>query len=246
MYGYNPIGSDTEWGKLPDYGAEFAEAEVRRGFIRKVFGLLTAQLLMTAGAGATFILSSGARAFVASNVWTVYVAMGITIALVLAMSCFESARHSFPANYIFLFSFTAAEAFLVGVISASYNTQVVLMAFGLTALITIGLAVFACQTKWDFTMMGGMLTGALLGLIGASLIMMFFPATNVGTIIISSIGALLFSAYLVYDIQLLMGGRSNEFGPDDYVAAALTIYLDVINLFLYLLQLLNAISGDRN
>ena len=38
MYGYNPIGSDTEWGKLPDYGAEFAEAEVRRGFIRKVFG----------------------------------------------------------------------------------------------------------------------------------------------------------------------------------------------------------------
>ena len=37
MYGYDPLGSETAWGKS-DYGAEFAAAEVRRGFIRKVFG----------------------------------------------------------------------------------------------------------------------------------------------------------------------------------------------------------------
>mmetsp|Transcript_9511 Transcript_9511/g.27204 ORF Transcript_9511/g.27204 Transcript_9511/m.27204 type:complete len:148 (-) Transcript_9511:266-709(-) len=137
-------------------------------------------------------------------------------------------------------------ALQVGVISATYDTSIVMMAFGLTALVTVGLTVFACQTKYDFTMMGGVLVGILLALVGASLIMMFFPATTIGTIIISSVGAVLFSAYLVYDIQLLIGGRTHEYGPDDYVAASLSIYLDIINLFLYLLQLLSAISGDRN
>jgi len=101
------------------------------------------------------------------------------------------------------------------------------------------------QTKYDFTAMGGVLLAALLTLVGASLVMAFFPATKVGTIVISSAGALVFSAYLVFDIQLIMGGRALEIGPDDYVLAALCVYIDVINLFLYILNLINAISGNR-
>mmetsp|Transcript_16811 Transcript_16811/g.43605 ORF Transcript_16811/g.43605 Transcript_16811/m.43605 type:complete len:246 (-) Transcript_16811:584-1321(-) len=245
MYGYNPIDSG-EGGTKFDYAAEFAEAQVRKGFVRKVFGILAVQLLITAATGAVFVLNEGAQLFVMQNVWTVYVAMGVTLAVALTIGCCEGPRKTYPWNYLLLLTFTVAESFLVGVISAAYDTQVVLLAFGLTCLITVGLTLFACQTKWDFTMMGGVLTGLLVCLIGASLIMAFFPRTNVGTIAISSVGALLFSAYLIYDVQLLMGGRAQEYGPDDYVAVALSLYLDIINLFLYLLQLLQAISGDRN
>ena len=55
-------------------------------------------------------------------------------------------------------------------------------------------------------------------------------------------GCLLFSCYIVYDTQLIVGGqhKKHQFGVDDYVFAALNIYLDIINLFVYLLRLLNS------
>ncbi len=54
-------------------------------------------------------------------------------------------------------------------------------------------------------------------------------------------GVLLFSCYLVYDTQLIIGGKHAkfQFSVDDYVFAALNLYLDIINLFIYILQLLN-------
>jgi protein lifeguard len=48
----------------------------------------------------------------------------------------------------------------------------------------------------------------------------------------AALGAFLFSAYLVYDIQLVMGGKRVEISTDEYIIAALMIYLDIINLFL--------------
>jgi len=75
MYGYNPV-SDTEGGfGKADYAAQFAESQVRSGFIRKVFGILSIQLLLTVALSSVFIVSNGAKLFVANNIWTVYVAM---------------------------------------------------------------------------------------------------------------------------------------------------------------------------
>jgi FtsH-binding integral membrane protein len=56
----------------------------------------------------------------------------------------------------------------------------------------------------------------------------------------------IFSMYLVYDTQIIVGGehKSYQFDMDDYVLAALVIYLDIINLFILLLQLLN--GGRRD
>ncbi len=53
---------------------------------------------------------------------------------------------------------------------------------------------------------------------------------------ISAGGALLFSVYLVFDIQLLMGSGTHALSPDEYVYGALALYLDVLNLFLYILR----------
>lgn len=245
MYGYNPVDSVENGAKYED-PAVIAMRQVRHGFVRKVFGIVAVQLLTTAAAGAFFLLNGAAELFVINHSWMIYVAMGITMVVVLAIACCDGPRKSFPMNFILLFVFTAAESFLVGVASATYDTQIVIIAASLTCLITVGLALFACQTKWDFTGMGGVLSGVLLCLIGASLIMAFFPKTSVGTIAISSIGALLFAAFLVYDIQLLMGRHGEEYGPDEYITVALSLYLDVINIFLYILQILSAVSGDRN
>jgi len=61
-------------------------------------------------------------------------------------------------------------------------------------------------------------------------------------------GAALFSVYLIFDLQLIMGNGELAIGPEEYVMATLNIYLDIINIFLYILQLVNAITkggGDN-
>lgn len=96
------------------------------------------------------------------------------------------------------------------------------------------------QTKYDFTMLGGVLISVLMGLILMGFLMMFFPRNQIMTLIYCGIGAILFSVYLVYDVQLIAGGRRNEFGVDDYIPAALAVYLDIINIFLFILRLLGS------
>ena len=50
-------------------------------------------------------------------------------------------------------------------------------------------------------------------------------------------GLVLFSIYLIYDIQLIVGNKSHQFGEDDYILAALNLYLDIISLFIRILSI---------
>ena len=60
-----------------------------------------------------------------------------------------------------------------------------------------------------------------------------------------SAGALVFSLYIVYDTQLMMGGKHKySLSPEEYVFASLNLYLDIINLFLYILMIVGAARGD--
>merc|ERR1712070_132853 len=170
--------------------------------------------------------------------------MGASLGAVVGVSCCctELAR-KVPYNYMFLLLVTVCEAVIVGFVSAMYTTESVVMALVMTSGIFIGLTIYAFTTKTDFTGMGGYLMAALLGLCFTSLLCMFFPASPMMQTILGGAGAILFSFYIVYDTQLICGGKhkKHQFGVDDYVFAALNIYLDIINLFLYLLELF----GDR-
>ena len=53
-----------------------------------------------------------------------------------------------------------------------------------------------------------------------------------------------FAQYLVIDTQIILGGKKMEIGPEEYVFAALTLYLDIIQIFMYILQILNSLSND--
>lgn len=104
----------------------------------------------------------------------------------------------------------------------------------------IGLTIFALQTKWDFTVMGGILFAALFIFVVFSIIAMFMPG-KITTLIFSSVGALLFSFYLVYDTQMMMGGTHKySISPEEYIFAALALFLDIINIFLYILSIIGA------
>ena len=190
------------------------------------------------------MLSAPLKGYVLNNPWTLWTTMGASIALVLLLSCSERARRVHPWNLICLFAFTACEALLLGMLSASLDTDVLLMAAGITVGATLLLCMYALQTKRDFTAAGGVLFSLLWALIAAGILSTFLH-TAVMNIMVSSLGAAVFSCYIVFDVSLMTGGGQYSISPDEYVAAALNIYLDVVNLFLYLVQLLSEIQGNN-
>ncbi|MDO8311725.1 MAG: Bax inhibitor-1 family protein, partial [Sideroxyarcus sp.] len=92
----------------------------------------------------------------------------------------------------------------------------------------------------DFSFMGKFLFIGLILLIVASLANLFFqiPALS---LTISSIAVLIFSAYILFDVSRIVHG-----GETNYVMATLGLYLNIYNLFIHLLSLLMAFSGERD
>jgi FtsH-binding integral membrane protein len=145
-------------------------------------------------------------------------------------------RKSYPMNLFFLAGFTGLEAYSVAVIVSFFDTKIVLQAVLLTAGIFVGLTLFACQTKYDFTSWMPYLFGGLWALILFGFVAAFFPDTNTTELIYGGLAALIFSGYILVDTQLIM----RHYHVEEEIAAAISLYLDVINLFLAILRILNS------
>lgn len=238
MYG---TYGDEEYGE-----GEYVQAmskEVRAGFVSKVYSILGAQLIATVLIAVPFNVYAPLESYVRVNPWMFYLALVASIGFLCAISCIPSAAREYPTNMILLGGFTICEAVLIGVITSLYTINSVMLAVGVTAVIVIGLSIYATQTETDFTGAGPYLFVALLCLMGFGFLCMFIGGPIMHKVY-AALGALLFSFYLVYDTQLIVGGKHHQFsfGVDDYVFGALTLYIDIIQIFLSLLSLL----GDQN
>lgn len=228
-----------------DSGMGFSDKSIRAGFIRRVYSILSIQLLVTLGFVMLFVLNRDVQLYAHRNPQLLIIPMIGTLVLVCVMACSESARRSSPTNIILLGLFTFFESILVGFISSTYQPKLVLMAVGLTAAIVIGLTLFAFQTKYDFTTCGGFLCIVLILFTVGSLIGALFFRNDLGNFIIACFGAAIFSMYIVYDTQMMMGGeKSYSLSPEEYIFAALNLYMDIIQLFIYLLRILKYLNND--
>ncbi|KAG5685119.1 hypothetical protein PVAND_014315 [Polypedilum vanderplanki] len=241
----NPPYMDNDDPNYNASGMGFDDKSIRAGFIRRVYSILSIQLLVTLGFVMLFVFHEPTKLFAHRNPQLMMIPMIGTLVLVCVIACFESARRNSPTNIILLGLFTFFESTLVGFISSTYETKIVLMAIGLTTIIVIGLTLFAFQTKYDFTMCGGFLCICLLILTIGSLIGAFFFRGELGQFIIACAGAAIFSMYIVYDTQIMMGGEHKySISPEEYIFAALNLYMDIIQLFLYLLRILKYLNND--
>ena len=118
--------------------------------------------------------------------------------------------------------------------------QLVAMAGGLTAVVFFALASIATVTKRDFSFLGKFLFVGLILLIVASLANLFFQVPAV-SLTISAVAVLIFSMYILYDVSNIVRG-----GETNYVMATLSLFLDIYNLFVSLLNILLALSGQRD
>ncbi|XP_063535823.1 protein lifeguard 1-like isoform X3 [Cydia strobilella] len=198
------------------------------------------QLLITMAFITLFTYHEGSKVWFRSHSYMMFVALAVVIVCLIVMACCGNVRRQAPLNFIFLGIFTLAESFLLGAVSSTKAPEAVMMAVGVTAAVCLALTIFALQTKWDFTMMGGFLVCATVVLLLLGIVAMFVR-NNTLQLVYASIGALIFSMYLVYDTQLMMGGKHKySISPEEYIFAALNLYLDIINIFMYILTIISA------
>jgi len=110
----------------------------------------------------------------------------------------------------------------------------VMSAGALTLVAFGGLTLYALLSRRDFSAWGSFFMIGLLVLVAASIINMFVASAAAG-LWISAVGVLIFSGLLVFDTWRIL--RSGQFGQEDYVIAAVQIYLDLLNMFLFILSL---------
>ncbi|XP_056634297.1 protein lifeguard 1-like isoform X2 [Diorhabda sublineata] len=235
-----PFSSNTTgYGEDPEVkGFDFSDASIRRGFIRKVYAILSVQLGITLSFICWFLYHRPTREYVYSHIGLFYASLVIVFVAMIALACCGDLRRKAPANYIFLFIFTLAESFCLACSASTFKADAVAMAVGITAAVCLGLTLFAFQTKWDFTMMGGILFVAVIILLVFGIVAIFVRS-KVFQLLYASFGALLFSIYLIYDTQLMMGGKHKySISPEEYIFAAMNLYVDIINIFMYILAII--------
>ncbi|GMF53645.1 unnamed protein product [[Candida] boidinii] len=207
--------------------------EIRQLFIRKVYTLLSLQLLVTFISGFIISVNDPVKQFCLNNVWLLWVSIGGSFVF-LGLAYWKS--RSYPWNLLSLLGFTLCESYLVGLVSALSDSQAVVEAVLITMFVFIGLTAFSFQTSYDFTQWQGWAMGALFFLIGLGFFGMFISKSNGSfDLVYGIIGAIIFSIFIVIDTQLIM----RRYHPEEEVPATITLYLDIINLFLKVLAVLN-------
>src|SRR5215472_14069601 len=216
-----------------DYGAsESALGTQRSAVLGKVLGLLGFAFVFTAG-GALIGRSLGPGAFFLSIIGS----FGTLIAL-------QFLRERSPLNLALLYGFATFEGMFLGMILDAYIRGgmggVVMNAALTTAAVGLAAGTYGYTTKRDLSGMGGFLFIGLLGVLVASVVGIFIqmPLLYIG---ISAVAAVLFTGFLVFDLNRVANARGATEGQA--ILLAVSVYLDIINLFLALLRLFGFASG---
>ncbi len=142
------------------------------------------------------------------------------------------------ALFTFITGVTIAPLISVLLASAA-GTTILTQALLATALMFGATAIFGYTTKVDLSGLRGFLFMGLIGMIIVGIIGIFIPWGSTTEMIYSGIGVLLFAGFTMYDFQKL-----KQYPQDRYIDAALALYLDIFNLFLFILRLIMALNRD--
>jgi len=211
----------------PDY--------VRAEFIRKVYNLLFSAILVTVVSGYMFVQPGLLQAALAMRGLLCI----LTFVTIFAMMF---TRKMSGANLFCYYAFAVLQGALIGPLLYfvdKYAPGIPLQAGIVTIGVFGGLSAYAFQTRKDFSYMGGFLFAALIGLVISGIVMMFFHNSLMATIY-SFFGVMIFSGYVLYDTSQII----HKLTPSEAVDGAISLYLDFLNLFLFILQLLMQFSGN--
>ena len=206
--------------------------EERATLVRRTYGLVFISIIVTA-VGVAFCLSQPTVfQAVAQHPFITMIAMFAPLWMAM------KARQEFPKNIVLTLLFTFIEGIFIApfLALAESRTPGIIGQAGILTFSTFGvLSLYAMVSKRDFSAWGSFFIVGLWVLIATSLLNFFFQSA-IGSVWIAGATVLVFSGLLVFDTWRIL--RSGQYGADDYVPAAVNIYLDLLNLFLAIISLL--------
>ncbi|XP_049797495.1 protein lifeguard 3-like [Schistocerca nitens] len=253
------LRDDAEW----DDAGWFSAAAVRRAFIRKVYSVLSLQLALTVGIIALFVFDVG---FMVT--YLVLVCCGdvrrrhpcnliLLFIFTLSFAYMLGVISAFHSTYIVFMAaaVTAVVCLLVTLVATFSKVNVRSMAWEANSLLSSGreeIRLSNCRPagvrQVDITGCGALLCVLGIGVLifGVVLVLVFLiwgPSSLLLAVYAGLVGVL-FSLYLMFDTQLIMGGRYMELSPDEYVYATLMLYVDIANIFWAMLTLFGYCCGE--
>src|SRR6476661_282636 len=223
--------SPSSLGVVPD-------ARLQNAFLSQAFLWMFAGLLLTAGVA--YVVQTNARLleFASGNFFLLFIAQ---LAIVFVISGAIS-RISATAALALFFVYAATLGLTIGLIVASYTQGTVATAFLSASAMFGAAAIYGKVTQRSLAKLGGILFMGLIGLLVAMLLNIFLRSSEV-TFLISIVGVVLFTALTAYDVQRIQSGDlAARLGSMEKAAVvgALQLYLDFVNLFLFMLRLLGS------
>ena len=240
--------SDPRPGAAP-FGADSAaragafDAGLRR-YMLSVYNYMLSGVLLSGVVALGFVASGMAAQVFGGPGLLKWVISFAPLGFVFGMS-FGGSRMSSGALQAMFWGFAVAMGLSLSTIFLVYSPTAIAQSFFATAAAFGGLSLYGYTTKRDLSAFGTFLTMGLVGLIVASLLNLFFQSSAI-TLVISFVGVLLFAGLTAYDTQRTKALYAQVAGTDMEqrvtIMSALSLYLDFINMFLFILRLF----GNRN
>lgn len=196
--------------------------------------LLLAMTLFTSAITAGITMATGAQPVNWLLVLVVFIGMPF------AINYLRDSRWALPLTFVF----TGFMGYVLGPILSFYlslpnGSHIVTAAFGSTAVAFLGLSAYAITTRRDFSYMGGFLMVGLLVVLAAIIANIFLQIPTL-SLTISAAAVLLMSGMILFDTSRMIHG-----GETNYVIMTVSLFADIYVMFVHLLNLFSALSGDN-
>ena len=233
----------AEYNTIRTVGAGTRTAEIDQGLrahMNKVYGLMSVGMLLTGGV-AWAVGTNDAMVAASFGTPLKWVVMFAPLIMVFAFGALIN-RLSVAAAQLFFYAYAAMMGLSLAFIFAVYTQTSIAQTFLVTAIAFAGLSLYGYVTKRDLSAFGTFLMMGLIGLIVASIVNIFL-ASSALAFAISVIGVLIFAGLTAWDTQSIKNDyiAHAQMGDSDWlgksaIMGALRLYLDFINLFMFLLQ----------
>jgi FtsH-binding integral membrane protein len=219
-------------------GAQVRPAALQASFLTQAFGWMFAGLLLTAGVAFVVQGSEQLLRFAAENLLLLFIGQ---IALVFVIGLGIN-RLGATVGLGLFFVYAASLGLTIGLIVKFYTGESVAAAFLSAAAMFGGAALYGATTKRSLAGIGGFLSMAVMGLVVAMVVNIFLSSGPLG-FVISVVGVIIFTILTAYDVQRISAGALvTQYGSVEKAAVigALNLYLDFINIFLFLLRIMGS------
>ena len=216
----------------------------RTGFIRKVYGIITAQVLVTALWNVILFNSPRLQQIVQTSDILNIVMIAITLICTFTLALSRDLAKQVPLNYYLLAGVTFSTAYSLGIATLQFDPAIVVQAFVLTAAAFAGITYYATTTNGTWNYLNASVYCSLAILVVSLGSYVFLPR-GISNLVLSALFALASGIGLMIQTEYVIGKKEMQYSQDDYIQASMRIYTELVNLFLELLKILDSLQDKK-